>query len=143
MSLLSEKKVTILDSQEIVAANVFLGAVPQVPQAMNVATAVYSFANSGGAVGTYTLVLSKPIPANSSIVRLFVQEPLAIVGAGATYSLGATPSNTNLLPALTAFNLTTTSIPNLQVVADVVSLNFVVAGAPLTAGVIEFNLVYA
>ena len=144
MSLLSEKKVSVLQAQEIVAPQVYLGVSPQIPQSLNVASAVYNFAADGGAVGVYNLVLSKPIPAGSAVGNFFVNAIVPVTSNGApTYSLGLNNA-TDLVNAQVIVGVPTAmTFANLVATNNVYSLTFTIAGAPLTAGEVEFRLAYA
>ena len=154
MSLLSEQKVSVLQAQQVVVHDTYLGESPQFAQAMNVATALYNFSKQGGAIGAYTLVLSKPIPANSSILQVLLQQPVAVApGAGAvSFSLGTAPGTpTNLIPVTalpvvgtpTAYVAGNVAGLGVQVLTDIVSVTLVTSVAAITAGAIELNLIYA
>ena len=144
MSLLSENKITILQCREIIAPQVVLGVSPQIPQSLNLAVASYNFAGSGGAIGVYNLVLSKPIPAGSVVGDFFINAVSPVTSAAApTYSLGVNTA-TDLVNAQPIVGVPTSfTLANVVAAANVYSLRFTIAGSAVTGGVVEFRLAYA
>lgn len=144
MSLLSEKKITVLQAQEVVAPQLILGVSPQIPQSLNVATASYVYPTVGGAAGTYTLVLSKPIPAGSVVGNLFINATTAPTSGGApTYSLGLNGA-TDLVNAQPIVAVAASAaVVNVIAASNTYSLTLTLSAPGLTAGVVDFRLQYA
>lgn len=137
MSLLSDKLVSVSAAQYLVAESVLSGIVLDKP---NVAVANYSFAVQGGAVGTYNLALSKPIPQGSAVTRVVVVPSGVVGGVGYTYSLGVNNA-TDIANAVTPAALAYTS-EQVRATADRYTLTFSIGTAALTAGTINFRVTF-
>jgi hypothetical protein len=138
MSLVSENFVNFGEAQTVEAGDVQGGQ--QIPERQNVAIANYSFANNGGAVSAtpILLTLSKPIPQDSSITRVAII-PAGIVGA-ASISVGVNTNN----DAVTTATLTANTLNSSSVRAGdlITQIKVVISAAPITAGAIQFLVVY-
>lgn len=144
MSLLSEKKVTVLQAQILNAGNAVVMSPPQVPQSLNVATAVYDHSILGGAIGSYTLPLSKTIPMGSAVGNFFYNATVEPTSSGSpNFSLGLNTTD-DLVDGESIVGLSpSTGTMNLVAAAPIESLRFTLSGSqPVTAGRVEFRLVY-
>jgi hypothetical protein len=140
MSILSEKKVTVFQSQEIIAPEVILEVSPQIPQSLNVTKALYSHAAVGGALGTYYLELSKPIPQGSAVGNFFINAIVPVTGAVINISLGLNTA-VDIRNMSNAYS-TSMTFANVLATNDIYQVIFTI-NAPITGGVLEFLFAYA
>jgi predicted RecA/RadA family phage recombinase len=118
----------------------------------NCVHATYSFAVDGGAIGAITPVGTATIPANAIIVGATVNSPTAVTSGGsATVAIGTTAgsSASSILTATAKASLSVDALINGTVtlaspvkMSAAGSVNFTVAVAALTAGVIEVWVYY-
>jgi hypothetical protein len=145
MSLLSEKSVSVVSTQNLVAEQVLT---QHVAGLQNETTALYDFALSGGAITVVpiTLALTKPIPAGSAITQVGIQAINAFTSGGAaTVSLGLN-TNTDIANAV-AFNGatfvgTSVSLPTVRAATNLSYLKMSIGAAALTAGKYQVRILY-
>ena len=144
MSLLSDKKVTVVSTQTIVAPTVIVAEPPQIPARLNIATAVYDYSLNGGALGLYQLPLSKIILKESIIGNIYLNEivPVTSVGNNLEFDLGLnTPEDIYIDKT---FNGSPDS-STVDLLADSVLLTvqFTIKEEPATAGLVQFLITYS
>lgn len=140
MSLLSEKTVTVLSSNYLVSEETFVSQ--QIPQRPNVAEAVYNSHVQGGGLGAYDLVLSKPIPVNSAVGLVFVNELETVTSAGGLYKYSLGLNTVDDIVSNATFSSPEMLYPVLRANASRGTIQITISDEPLTAGIVQFKLLY-
>lgn len=139
MSILSESVVSIGQAEQVIAGSILTGQIPQKP---NVASVVYSYNAIGGSISLnpYVLTLSKPIPKDSAVVRVSIVPTGVVGGVGYSYSLGLNTTNDVVNAGTLAANSLLST--NIRAATDIYQVKFSIAGAPITAGSVNFQFIY-
>lgn len=140
MSLLSEKTVTVLSSDYLVSEETFVSQ--QIAQRPNVAEALYNSHVQGGALGTYNLLLSKPIPINSAVGMVFINELETVSSSGGLYKYSLGLNTTDDIVNNASFSSPEIVYPLVRATATRSTVQITISNEPLTAGIVQFKFLY-
>ena len=151
MSHITELKKTIIATDSLITGTLRYDIQNATEQ---VASAHWSYASDGGAIGAINLTLDHPIPSGSYIKEFIVNTTTALSEASGTPTVALSILAANDLLTATNFSSAPYNVSGtapykvdktttaLKTTAEETTIQFTVASAALDAGVVEFYIVF-